>query len=151
MKHSPELVTFFLPGLTPSAPFPLWRCRLAVGAPRAAPTSPRSGRRSSGQPLQGAAVKCRPSSRSPAELWGSPDPPTRGPTSLTQGGPHTWGCLVAIPRGIPPPPRSLGMNAGNGISLPPRATQGLISPQSQAEKFARCFYFLFIGRSQTIS
>lgn len=50
------------------------------------------------------------------------------------------------PMGTPLPPRSLGINAGNGILLP-WATQDLISPQYQAEKFARYFYFIFTDSS----
>lgn len=96
----------------------------------------------------------------PSRAVGQPCPATgpAHPLIPPPMGPRLWPRVVPMPEAAsppshegPPPPRSLGMNAGNGISLPPRATQGLISPQSQLEKFARCFYFIFIGSSQTVS
>lgn len=146
-------MTSFPPGLTPSSPLHLWRCRLVVEALREAPTWAWSwcweegcGRRSCGQPPGGATSQYSPLSHSSCELWCSPAQPqalliltpTHGPTSLTQG------CAQCPGLGLsrwPWPLQSLGMKAGNGVLLP-WATQDLTSPQYQTGKFDHYFYFI---------
>ena len=187
MKHSPELVTFFLAGLSFS-PSSSLEMQADGGGPKGSPhltLEPALGRglrekelraASSGSycpvqtlvpvPTRAVVQPCPatgPAHPDPHPRAQVPDPgrcpmpragaapvPPAAPGWVGGVGPRLPGPALPPSHGGPLPPRSLGINVGNR-SLLPWATQDLISPQYQAEKFARYFYFISISSSSTIS